>query len=139
MNKDVKKKRTSNSLKVRQENREVSKAELLKALEVNLGNVTDACKYTGISRMTHYLWMREDENYKAQVESIDDIILDFAEKQLYTQISENNTTATIFFLKTKGKHRGYVEKTEVDNRVTIEKPLIIDWTDPNIQSDTETK
>ena len=70
---------------------------------------------------------------------IDDIILDFAEKQLFTQISENNTTATIFFLKTKGKHRGYVEKTEVDNRVTIEKPIIMDWTQPNIQSDPETK
>jgi hypothetical protein len=134
---DKSKKGIKNSLKVRQDNREVSKAELLKALEVNLGNVTDACKYTGISRMTHYLWMREDENYRAQVESIDDIILDFAEKQLYTQISENNTTATIFFLKTKGKHRGYVEKTEIDNRVTIEKPIIIDWTQPNIQGNTE--
>jgi len=119
--------------------KEKTKDEMLKALEVNLGNVTDACKYTGISRGTHYNWLNEDENYKAQVEMIDDIILDFAEKQLYTQISENNTTATIFFLKTKGKHRGYVEKTEVDNRVTIEKPIIIDWTEPNIQGDTETK
>jgi hypothetical protein len=119
--------------------REQTKEQMLKALEVNLGNVTDACKSTGIARNTHYLWLREDDNYKAQVESIDDIILDFAEKQLYTQISENNTTATIFFLKTKGKHRGYVEKTEVDNRVTIEKPIIIDWSEPNIQSDTETK
>lgn len=132
----VKKPNPPKSIVVR---REQTKEQMLKALEVNLGNVTDACKSTGIARNTHYLWLREDDDYKAQVESIDDIILDFAEKQLYTQISENNTTATIFFLKTKGKHRGYVEKTEIDNRVTIEKPLIIDWTDPNIQSDPEAK
>ena len=131
------KKNVEKSLAVRTIKREQNKDEMLKALEVHLGNVTDACKYTGISRSTHYDWMNSDDDYRAKVEMIDDIILDFAEKQLFTQISENNTTATIFFLKTKGKHRGYVEKTEVDNRVTIEKPIIIDWTQPNIQGNTE--
>ena len=136
MNKAIKK-RTKKSIEVRQANREKTKEEMLKALEVHLGNVTDACKYTGIGRGAHYKWMHEDDDYRVHVEMIDDIILDFAEKQLFTQISENNTTATIFFLKTKGKHRGYVEKTEVDNRVTIEKPIIIDWSQPNIQGNTQ--
>ena len=132
-------KKIKQPLKAVVERREQNKDKMLKALEVTLGNVTDACKHTGVSRMTHYLWMREDEDYRAHVEMIGDIILDFAEKQLYTQIAENNTTATIFFLKTKGKHRGYIEKTEVDNRVTIDKPIIIDWSDSNIQGNTETK
>jgi len=29
------------------------------------------------------------------------------------QIREGNTSATIFYLKTKGKNRGYVERTEL--------------------------
>jgi hypothetical protein len=38
--------------------------------------------------------------------------IDFAESQLHKQIKEGSTAATIFFLKTKGKQRGYVERIE---------------------------
>jgi hypothetical protein len=40
--------------------------------------------------------------------------LDFAESQLYKQIKDGSTTATIFYLKTKGKQRGYVERQQID-------------------------
>ena len=42
------------------------------------------------------------------------IALDFGETQLHAQIREGNTSATIFFLKTKGKRRGYIERSEMD-------------------------
>jgi len=32
---------------------------------------------------------------------------------LHKQIGEGNTSATIFYLKTKGKNRGYVERQEI--------------------------
>ena len=35
-----------------------------------------------------------------------------AESQLHKQILKGNTSATIFYLKTKGKNRGYVERHE---------------------------
>ena len=36
-----------------------------------------------------------------------------AEDQLIKQIREGNLTATIFYLKTKGQARGYIEKQYV--------------------------
>ena len=89
------------------------KKKMLAALERSLGVVTSACKAIGISRQTHYNWLNDDAAYKAEVESIEDIALDFAESQLHKQIQDGEVSSTIFFLKTKGKKRGYVERQEV--------------------------
>lgn len=86
---------------------------MLEALEKSLGIVTTACKFTGTMRSTHYEWMQSDPDYKTAVEGIADIALDFAESQLHKQIQKGEVTSTIFYLKTKGKKRGYIEKSEV--------------------------
>jgi hypothetical protein len=44
-----------------------------------------------------------------------DRVLDMAEMELYKQSHAGNLTATIFLLKCKGKHRGYVEKQIVES------------------------
>ena len=44
----------------------------------------------------------------------DESMLDFAESKLIEHINNNDITSLIFFLKTKGKKRGYVERTEHD-------------------------
>jgi hypothetical protein len=93
---------------------EQHKRAMLDALEKSLGVVTAACKAVGIGRTTHYLWMQEDAEYRAAVDGLSDVALDFAESQLHKQIKEGNSTATIFFLKTKGKKRGYIERQEVE-------------------------
>jgi hypothetical protein len=93
---------------------EQHKRAMLDALEKSLGVVTAACKAVGIGRTTHYLWMQEDAEYRAAVEGLSDVALDFAESQLHKQIKEGNSTATIFYLKTKGKKRGYIERQEVE-------------------------
>jgi hypothetical protein len=93
---------------------DIHKKAMLDALEKSLGVVTSACKSVGIARQTHYEWMKEDADYKAAVDELSDVAIDFAESQLHKQIKEGNSTATIFFLKTKGKKRGYIERQEVD-------------------------
>ncbi len=95
-------------------NNDITKKAMLEALEKSLGVVTSACKTVDISRETHYRWLREDADYKAAVEALSDVALDFAESQLHKQIKDGNSTATIFFLKTKGKKRGYIERQEVE-------------------------
>lgn len=101
-------------------NNDIQKKLMIDALEKSLGIVTSACKAVGISRETHYRWMREDEQYKEAVQSIEDIALDFAESQLHKQIKEGEVTSTIFFLKTKGKKRGYVERQEISQTEPIQ-------------------
>ena len=89
------------------------KKAMIEALEKSLGIVTTACKSVGIDRGTHYNWMKDDDDYAAKVLSIEDMTIDFAESQLHKQIKEGNSTSTIFFLKTKAKKRGYVERQEI--------------------------
>lgn len=98
-------------------NSDINKKAMIDALEKSLGIVTSACKAVGISRETHYRWLREDEDYSTSVRSIEDIALDFAESQLHKQIKEGEVSSTIFFLKTKGKRRGYVERQEIDTNI----------------------
>ena len=86
---------------------------MIKALEQSLGIVTVACKKAEIPRSTFYKWLNEDEDFARQVKDIENIALDFAESQLHKQISDNSTSATIFYLKTKGKKRGYIERQEI--------------------------
>ena len=96
------------------ESRHIKKESILKALESSLGVVTVACKSADIPRSTYYKWLSEDEDFAKAVKDIENIALDFGESQLHKQIGDGNTSATIFFLKTKGKRRGYIERSELD-------------------------
>ncbi|MAK37342.1 MAG: hypothetical protein CMC15_14400 [Flavobacteriaceae bacterium] len=102
-----------------------NKKDFLEALERSLGVVTTASKACNISRRTHYRWLEEDEEYAKSVKEIKDIALDFAESQLHKQIGEGNTTATIFFLKTQAKDRGYIEKQQIE----VNEPKPFKWFD----------
>ena len=105
------------------------KKAILEALEQSLGVVTSACKKVGIGRTTFYDWMRSDEEFAKQVKDIEDIAIDFAESQLHQQIKGGNTSATIFYLKTKGKNRGYVERQEISG--DLDNQLIVRVIDGN--------
>ena len=86
---------------------------MYEALKKVLGVVTTACERTGISRQTHYRWLREDSNYKNWCDQMPDIILDFAESANHKNMAEGNQAAISLFLRTKGKCRGYVERQEI--------------------------
>jgi len=130
------------------------KKAMIEALEKSLGIVTTAAKTVGIDRTTHYNWLKEDEAYKEAVEGISDMAIDFAESQLNQlmmgakhQVVTNkgeiveikdapNPSSIIFYLKTKGKKRGYVERQEVE--VSGERE-IFKGLDLNIQENEESQ
>ena len=89
------------------------KKRLIEALEKSLGIVTTACKQVGIGRTTFYNYYNDDKEFRASVDDIANMSLDFAESKLLEQIKDGSTAATIFYLKTKGKIRGYVERQEI--------------------------
>ena len=97
------------------------KVAMVQALTKSLGVVKMACESVGISRQTHYNWIKDDEAYKQACDNLPEVVLDFAEHHLHKLISQGNPAATIFLLKTKGKKRGYVERQEIE--VAEKKPL----------------
>jgi hypothetical protein len=106
------------------------KKAMLEALKVSLGIVTTACERAGVGRATHYRWLETDKEYATAVRQCEDIALDFAETSLMRQIGRGEAAATIFYLKTKGRNRGYVERKDVDvtsGGQTITPPIL--WTD----------
>ena len=96
---------------------EHTKKALVEALEKSLGVVTTACKIVGVARSTYYEYYNNDPEFKKACDDVENVTLDFVESQLHKQIKEGNSTSTIFYLKTKGKSRGYVEKTEIDQTI----------------------
>lgn len=115
------------------DNTDNRKAKMLVALEEAHGIVTTACKNADVARSTFYQWCEMDKDFKAAVDSINDTAIDFVESKLFQKINgvtigkpdgEGNIvtyevppsdTAIIFYLKTKAKSRGYVERQEVDH------------------------
>lgn len=91
----------------------------LRVYDASLCNVSLSCNKTNVGRTTFYYWMKENPSFKKNVDNIKESQVDFAESKLMQEIRNGNTTAIIFFLKTQGKERGYVERTEQD--VSINK------------------
>jgi len=89
------------------------KAKLLEFLRETSGIVAYACEKAGISRVTYYNWYKEDPEFAAKADDIQELQIDFAEASLLKKIKGEDTTAIIFYLKTKGKDRGYTERREI--------------------------
>lgn len=116
-------------------NSDIIKKQMVEALKKSLGIISTACEACSISRQTHYRWLSEDEHYKSQVEDITESSIDFVESKLFEKIDgitvqtinakglpviyeqAPSDTAIIFFLKTKAKKRGYIEKQEIDQKI----------------------
>lgn len=93
------------------------KKAFIKQLRARHGIITLACSDVGITRGCYYKWLNNDAKFKAECEIIDEESIDFVESKLLGRINDHDTTAIIFYLKTKGKKRGYVE--QVEQRVEI--------------------
>ena len=98
--------KTTNNIKKRKE-------LLLEALERSLGIVTPACKDVGISRNQFYIYYNTDPAFKAAVDDINEVTLDFAENQLLKKIKEGSERSILFYMKYKGKKRGYADSIDI--------------------------
>jgi hypothetical protein len=112
---------------------DISKEDILEELEKRNGIVSIACKSIGLARSTFYNWMQNDPKFKEDVDELQEVALDFVESKLMEKINgvavkkgedddgeavvydlPPSDTAIIFYLKTRGKKRGYIEKSEHD-------------------------
>lgn len=100
---------------------------LLKALEQNLGIVTLACKAAGCDRGTYYLYLKKYPEFKKAADAIQEITIDFVESKLLNNIKAGDTTAMIFYLKTKGKDRGYSQDNNINVQIQPYNPNLITY------------
>jgi len=93
-------------------NVEANKKRFLEKLKDALGIVSAACQATGISRQTYYNWCKSDPEFRDAAEDTIEERIDVAEAALVKSIKEGVPASIIFFLKTKAKKRGYIERME---------------------------
>lgn len=97
------------STAIQKEKMRTKKEEILKRFKGKMGNVSALCKGVVISRQTFYRWMEEDEEFRMKIKEEEEALLDLAESKLMKLIKDENLIAILFYLKTKGKKRGYIE------------------------------
>jgi hypothetical protein len=108
-----------------------NKKQLLEALKEYKGIISSACDAVNLSRQTFYNYIDNDPEFAQSVQDINEASIDFVESKLFEKINgvsmvsydskgaptvyeqPPSDTAIIFYLKTKGKKRGYVERQEV--------------------------
>jgi hypothetical protein len=97
-----------------QDNIDNYKKQIIEALHHSNGVVTSAIESVKVHRSTFYKWMKEDEAFKQEVDDIRESALDFVESKMFERIENGSDTMIIFFLKTQGKKRGYIERSQLD-------------------------
>ena len=90
------------------------------------GIICVACESTGISRSTYYNWYNRDESFRRKVEEVMEAQIDYVESKLMNLINAGDTTATIFYLKSKGKNRGWNERLNQQPKPIIAQPVVIE-------------
>ena len=90
-----------------------NKDAFLSAFIPKAGIIYEVCEAAGIARRTYQVWRKEDQEFHSAICEMEEQLLDLAESKLMAKIKEGNMTAVIFFLKCKGKARGYIERQEV--------------------------
>jgi type VI protein secretion system component Hcp len=117
------------------------KKELIQALRDSKGNMASVARRYHCVRQTVSEQVRKDPELQAVVEEEFEDFVDIAEGLLYKHILQGNIAATIFFLKTRARHRGYSERLELvplsrtDIEVELGAPQIEDRTSEALDSD----
>lgn len=86
------------------------KAQVLKALVKTLGIITSALAAAGVDRSSYSKWRMDDEVFAKAADSVSEVALDFVEGKLLQNIRDGDTTAILFYLRSKGKGRGYDDR-----------------------------
>jgi len=92
---------------------EMNKKKLIEAMERSLGIVTAACNEAGVSRNTYYEYYKTDEEFRKAIDDINEIQGDFVENQLLKKIKEGSERSILFYMKYKGKKRGYTDSLDI--------------------------
>lgn len=92
----------------------LSAEQVIKQLTESHGNISHAAGALRTSRKTLHKYINEHATVKDALDDIREATLDRAETMLQSRMAHSDTLL-IFFLKTQGKSRGYVERFEQEH------------------------
>ena len=100
--------------------RALRKQLFIDKFSVTGGNIGKTCKLLKIARMTYYLWIRDDEEFKQKVDEAEQLFVDNVESVAFSTALKGNTSMQQFILKSK-RRKTYGDRIEVDstNKVTL--------------------
>lgn len=90
----------------------ITAEQVVAAIHGSKGFVTVVGKRLGCSARHVYNLLDKYATARDALADERESMRDFAEGMLYKRIEKGDTTAIIFYLKTQGKDRGYVERQE---------------------------
>ena len=96
-------------------NERTAEAVINKIKEMH-GNVSSVARAFKMSRQTLYKYINDHPTVQAALDESRETMIDNVESKLYSKALAGDTTSMIFFLKTQGKARGYVERQEVTGK-----------------------
>lgn len=90
--------------------------EMAQALTEAKGFISVVAKRLGCNQSTVRNYIARYACCREAVENSREAMKDFAESKLFKLVDEENITAIIFYLKTQGRDRGYIERQEVTGK-----------------------
>jgi len=112
------------------EKKEKNKRKFLDAIRKH-GGITAAARATNISRSCHYEWYHADEAYKREFEDIEDEQVEYVESKLMEHIDAGSEQSIHFYLKYKGRTRGFNKTINHTNNGGSFDPIQIKYVRPN--------
>lgn len=99
----------------------ITRDDIITALLACNGVLSKAAIMLGMNRQTLSDNVKDDEEFDMVRKQAREALTDLAEDKLALAIEKGNLTATIFYLKTKGRDRGYSERRDLS--VAIEQVM----------------
>jgi predicted transcriptional regulator len=96
--------------------KELTPQIIIDALQKANGLQAGAARQLGVTRQTISNHIKNDPIISEAYEAVNETTIDFVESKLMENIRNGNVVAQIFYLKTKAKHRGYVERQELTGK-----------------------
>ena len=92
----------------------ITNKKIIEAFLNTGGIVSKAALKLGVSRQAVYSRIQKSEELAKEQQSAKETALDLAEDKLLSNIKAGDNTCIIFYLKTKGKGRGYDERHQIE-------------------------
>jgi len=87
---------------------------IIKAAAESNGLIKNIAARAKLGRNTITRYVKEYPSVSQAVDDAKEELYDLTESELIKKIKDGDLTAIIFFLKTRCKHRGYIERQEID-------------------------